>query len=90
MVDSDWSSENSFNKSKGSVSPPQYPHEYMVKTLSNSNSGLRPLEFDAEPESLRLAHLAAIICGFSLTKDSEMYSELKLRISCKNVQEKCI
>ena len=69
VIDSDWKQENVFNKSKGSANPPQYPHEYMVKTLSSSaNSGLKPLEFKVDTKILEIGAFGANNLRFFLDK----------------------
>lgn len=46
---SNWTASNSYATDKGSVSPPCFPHEYLVKTLSSSfNSNMLPLDRSAK------------------------------------------
>ena len=43
VVNNKWISENSFEKKFGSISPPSFPHEFLVRSLSSSlNSGFQP------------------------------------------------
>lgn len=57
MVNNNWKSENAFEKSKGSNSPPSFPHEYLVKTiLSSFNTGIYPFEIN---ENLRVLEIGS-------------------------------
>ena len=45
IVNDNWVSKNSFDKKFGSISPPSFPHEFLVRSLSSSlNSGFKPFK----------------------------------------------
>tara|TARA_B100001250_G_scaffold323679_1_gene287137 strand:- start:133 stop:849 length:717 start_codon:yes stop_codon:yes gene_type:complete len=59
-IDKDWTLENAFNSSAGSISAPRFPREYLVKTLSSSlNTGLDPLPIDSSKRVLEIGAFGA-------------------------------
>tara|TARA_Y100001978_G_scaffold31433_1_gene27153 strand:+ start:342 stop:1049 length:708 start_codon:yes stop_codon:yes gene_type:complete len=58
--DQDWVEKNTYSKLRGSISPPSFPHEYLVKTLSSSfNTGLKPFTNNNDKTVLEIGSFGA-------------------------------
>lgn len=71
MINPDWTSDNSFDRSKGSHGAPRWPHEYMVKAFNSSSlTGRAPTEITEKTRILEIGSFGANNLRFFWEKGS--------------------
>ena len=87
--DKDWIEENAYSKSFGSVSPPSFPHEYLVKTLSSSfNTGLKPFSNNNDKTVLEIGAFGANNIRFLWEKGYQKIYGIEITESLVNLCRK--